>query len=249
MKAYIITGTSRGIGEALAEQLLFPENSVYCISRSLNVRLEQLAAKREAKLNYYTYDLNELTGINCLMKELLSSIKLETDLEAVYLINNAGMLSPVMPIEQCDTELIIQNVTINLLAPMILTSRFIEMTRELAVDKRVLNVSSGSAKFLLPAQSCYSTAKAGVDSFSKSIHLEQQHVPHSVKIASVYPGMIDTHMQAEIRSTSKENFPYVDQFIKLEQDGMLQTAEYTAAKLLELLLSEDYGQSPLVEQL
>jgi len=61
--------------------------------------------------------------------------------------------------------------------------------------------------------------------------------------------MIDTHMQAEIRSTSKENFPYVDQFIKMAQDGLLQTPENTATKLLELLLSEHYGQSPLVEQL
>ncbi|WP_169091078.1 (S)-benzoin forming benzil reductase [Paenibacillus sp. PL91] len=249
MKAYIITGTSRGIGEALAEQLLMSENSVYCISRSVNDKLEELGATRGAKLSYYTYDLNELTGIDHLMKKIVGSIKLEEDLEAIYLINNAGMLSPVMPIEQCDTELIIQNVTINLLAPMILTSRFIEMTKELAVDKRVMNVSSGSAKFLLPAQSCYSTAKAGIDSFSKSVHLEQQHALNSVKIASVYPGMIDTHMQAEIRSTSKENFPYVDQFIKMAQDGLLQTPENTATKLLELLLSEHYGQSPLVEQL
>ncbi|MNJ59217.1 Benzil reductase ((S)-benzoin forming) [compost metagenome] len=132
---------------------------------------------------------------------------------------------------------------------MILTSRFIEMTKELDIDKRVMNVSSGSAKFLLPAQSCYSTAKAGVDSFSKSIHLEQQHASNPIKITSVYPGMINTSMQEEIRSTDKEYFPFVDQFIKLEQDGLLQTPEYTAEKLIELLLSEQFGQVPLVEQL
>ncbi|REK76937.1 (S)-benzoin forming benzil reductase [Paenibacillus paeoniae] len=249
MKAYIITGTSRGIGEAMAEQLLKSGNSVYCISRNVNVKLEEVAVTQGAQLSYHTYDLNELTGIDQLMETIIASVKQAPDLEGVYLINNAGVLSPVMPIEQCESELIIQNVTINLLAPMILTSRFIELTKELDVDKRVMNVSSGSAKFLLPAQSCYSTSKSGIDTFSRSINLEQQHASNPVKIASVYPGMIDTVMQAEIRSASKENFPYVDQFIQLAKDGLLQTPEDTATKLLDLLLSKEYGQSPLVEQL
>ncbi|MEC1662055.1 hypothetical protein [Bacillus halotolerans] len=36
-----------------------------------------------------------------------------------------------------------------------------------------MNISSASAKYLLPSQSCCSTSKAGLDSFSKSISLEQ----------------------------------------------------------------------------
>lgn len=137
---------------------------------------------------------------------MLSSIKQEKELEGIYLINNAGMLSPVKPIDQCQTEEIIGNMTVNLLAPMVLTSRFIDMTKELDIDKRVMNVSSGSAKYLLPSQSCYSTAKAGLDSFTKSIYLEQQLVPNPVKVTAVYPGMINTALQAEIRSTNKDQF-------------------------------------------
>ncbi len=249
MKAFIVTGTSRGIGEALAELLLHRDNIVYCISRTTNERLVKQAAQQNARLRYYPCDLSKLTDIDGLMETIIRSIKQEHSIASICVINNAGMLPPVMPIGQCETEQMIDNVSINLLAPMIITSRFIGLTKEMAVDKRMMNVSSGSAKYLLPSQSCYSTAKAGLDSFSKSIHLEQQNVPNPVKIASVYPGMIDTQMQAEIRSVSKENFPFVEQFIQLAQAGMLETAEKTAKKLLQLLLSESYGQAPLVEEL
>lgn len=249
MKAYIITGASRGIGKALAEQLLQPDNIIYCISRSINGNLEELSAAKKSTLNYYAYDLNELTGIDSLMETIIASIKEQDNLKVIYLINNAGILAPVIPIEQCKPQQIIENISINLIAPMLLTSLFIALTKELTVDKRVMNISSGSAKFLLPNQSCYSTAKAGIDSFSKSIHIEQQHVANPVKISSVYPGMIDTQMQAEIRSTSKKDFPDVDQFIQIEENGLLQTPDFTATKLLELLESDHFGQSPLIEQL
>ncbi|MBP1903520.1 NAD(P)-dependent dehydrogenase (short-subunit alcohol dehydrogenase family) [Paenibacillus turicensis] len=76
-----------------------------------------------------------------------------------------------------------------------------------------------------------------------------QLVPNPVKVTAVYPGMINTALQAEIRSTNKDQFAYVDQFIKLEQDGLLQTPEYTATKLIELLLSEQFGEVALVEQI
>ncbi|GBF76513.1 short-chain dehydrogenase [Paenibacillus sp. 598K] len=249
MKAYIITGTSRGIGEALAEQLAEPGNRIYCIARTANDKLAELAAARNATLSHHPHDLNDLQGIPGLLGDILASIRELSDLEAVYLINNAGMLAPVMPIGQCPPDQIVANVSINLLAPMLLTARFIELTETWAVDKRILNVSSGSAKYLLPNQSCYSTAKSGLDSFTKSIHLEQQQATAPVKIASVYPGVIDTQMQAEIRSTSKQDFPYVDQFIQLEKEGLLQTPAYTAEKLLALLTSEAFGDAPLVEQL
>lgn len=196
--------------------MLSTNNNLYCIARNSNKRLEELAIKRQAHLNTYSLDLSELAESSLIIEEMLSSIKQEKELEGIYLINNAGMLSPVKPIDQCQTEEIIGNMTVNLLAPMVLTSRFIDMTKELDIDKRVMNVSSGSAKYLLPSQSCYSTAKAGLDSFTKSIYLEQQLVPNPVKVTAVYPGMINTALQAEIRSTNKDQFAYVDQFIKLE---------------------------------
>jgi len=249
MKYYIITGTSRGIGESLAKQLLDESHHLICISRTINRNLVELAENENNAVTYFPFDLNNISEMDQLFEKMFSIIRQEPHMDALYLINNAGMLSPVAPIERCSTESVIENVTINLLAPMMMTSHFIKHTQGMNIDKRIMNISSASAKYLLPSQSCYSTSKAGLDTFSKSIMLEQSNKEYPVKITSVYPGMIDTQMQAEIRSANVENFPYVDQFIQIAQEGKLQTADYTAGKLIDILSSDDFGSTALIEEL
>ncbi len=206
MNVFIITGTSRGIGEALAAQLLDDSHHICCISRAVNDKLINLAKEKNNRLSYHSFDLNHITAMDELFAELMDTIQQLPELHAIYLINNAGMLSPIAPIEHIDATGIAENVTVNLLAPMVMTSCFIRHTLALPIDKRIMNISSGSAKYLLPSQSCYSTSKAALDSFTKSVSLEQMNKPHPVKVASVYPGMIDTQMQAEIRSASRKAF-------------------------------------------
>ncbi|GGG68649.1 (S)-benzoin forming benzil reductase [Paenibacillus radicis (ex Gao et al. 2016)] len=252
MKYFILTGTSRGIGEALAEQLLDENHHLLCISRTANQQLIEHANAINCRLDYFPFDLSHVNGIDGLIEavfEVIHSAVPQAEVEAIYLINNAGMLAPVAPIELSSAEQMTENVHINLLAPMIMSSNFIKRTHNMNVDKRIMNISSASAKYLLPSQSCYSTAKSGLDTFSKSVSLEQQGKTYPVKVASVYPGMIDTDMQAQIRSASKENFPFVDQFVQIAEEGKLQTPEYTARKLLDLLFSENFGDTAVVETL
>ncbi|MFD1906705.1 hypothetical protein ACFTAO_22610 [Paenibacillus rhizoplanae] len=63
----------------------------------------------------------------------------------------------------------------------------------------------------------------------------------------MYPGMIDTSLQSEIRSVSTELFPYVNEFIQLSEEGKLQSPEYTASKLIEILVSDDFGENVIIE--
>jgi benzil reductase ((S)-benzoin forming) len=249
MKHFIITGTSRGIGEALAQQLMSGDHAVYCISRSTNQQLAQSAQERGFSAAFFSFDLNNIAGIESLFDDIFHEIRSDSALKGIYMINNAGMLSPVAPIQHNSAEAILENVSINLLAPMVTTSNFIKHAQGWATDKRIMNISSASAKYLLPSQSCYSTSKAGLDTFSKSIHLEQTGKDLPVRIASVYPGMIDTALQAQIRTTSKADFPYVEQFVQLAKEGRLQTPEATAKQLITLLASEKFGDSPLIEEL
>ncbi|ANY65971.1 short-chain dehydrogenase [Paenibacillus sp. BIHB 4019] len=249
MKVFFITGTSRGIGEELANQLLAEGHHLFCLSRAENEQLIERSIQKKTSMTYYPFDLNHLLHIEHMFTELFSMIPQDREITGLYLINNAGMLAPVAPIEQNSAQSIIENANINLLAPMIMTANFLKRARDYQVEKRIMNISSGSARYLLPSQSCYSTSKAGLDSFSKSVSLEQTVQPYPAKVVSVYPGMIDTQMQAEMRSVSKADFPYVDQFIQIAEEGKLQTPEYTAAKLIELLFSEDFGSTVVVENL
>lgn len=247
MKHILITGTSRGIGESLANQLIDKNHHLICISRTTNQRIIDLAQERDCRIDYFNFDLTNIGEIDQLFEDIFRQIELNSNDEAIYLINNAAMLTPVSPIERIETDKIIENIHLNLLAPMIITANYLKRTQDMNVDKRILNISSASAKYLLPSQSCYSTAKAGLDSFTKSIDIEQKLVTYPAKVVAVYPGMIDTHLQSEIRSVSNDLFPYVNEFIRFSEEGKLQTPEYTAHKLIEILLSEDFGKAVVIE--
>ncbi|MEK3887731.1 (S)-benzoin forming benzil reductase [Bacillus sp. FSL K6-3431] len=249
MRYFIITGTSRGIGESLVKQLLNDEdNHVICISRKKNNNLNGVGSIKTVNASYFSFDLNNLGDIDQLFQKIFKIVN-EEIIESIYLINNAGILAPIGPIDENSSEDVIRNLNVNLIAPILFTSNFIKYTNNINIDKRILNISSGSVKYLLPSQSSYSTAKAGVDSFSKSVHLEQKDKPFPVKVVSVYPGVVDTQLQSEIRSTSKEKFPYVELFNQLHVEGKLQPPLKTAEKLIELLYSEDYGNHTIVEEL
>ncbi|OMG00917.1 (S)-benzoin forming benzil reductase [Paenibacillus sp. FSL R7-0337] len=247
MKHIIITGTSRGIGESLANQLINPAHHLICISRTANEGLLARAKELDCHLDYFNYDLTDISGIEQLVENVFSRIELRSSDETIYLINNAAMLTPVSPIERLETEQIVENLHLNLLAPMVITSNFLRLTKHMNADKKILNISSASAKYILPSQSAYSTAKAGLDSFTKCIDIEQKLATYPAKAAAVYPGMIDTSLQSEIRSVSTELFPYVNEFIQLSEEGKLQSPEYTASKLIEILVSEDFGKTVLIE--
>ena len=93
-------------------------------------------------------DLQDVHNLETNFNEIISSIQEDT-VSSIHLINNAGTLAPMKPIEKAESELLITNVQINLLAPMILTSTFMKHTKDWKVDKRVINISSGAGKILI----------------------------------------------------------------------------------------------------
>ena len=65
-----------------------------------------------------------------------------------------------------------------------------------------------------------------------------------LRISSIAPGVIDTAMQAEIRGAESGAFPLRERFEALKRDGELTTPEDTARRLVDYLLSADFGQDP-----
>jgi benzil reductase ((S)-benzoin forming) len=244
MKYFMITGTSRGLGEAMALKLISPDHRLICISRTKNANL--IAAS--SHLDYYEFDLRNVNEIEALMDQVFQKIDL-ANAEGIYLINNAAVLTPFSRIEQATSQELMDNLHINLLAPIALTSSFIGLTQHLPIEKRILNISSASAKQLLPGMSAYSAAKAGLDIFSTCVGLEQGTESTAVKIVSVYPGMIDTGLQEQARNTSTEALNTPDIFKMVKDRGMLTSPHATADKLISLLLGSSFHQGTVVEDL
>ena len=66
-----------------------------------------------------------------------------------------------------------------------------------------------------------------------------------VKACSLAPGVIDTDMQAEIRSTLETKFPLKQRFVGMKDSGVLVAPRARAVALVDYLLAQRFGQEPV----
>jgi benzil reductase ((S)-benzoin forming) len=173
---FIITGTSSGIGEAIAQSLLELGDTVCGISR----RESGLLAS-SPRYNHIKFNLQQHEQIEGIVNQALEQVS-PTDIAMVCLINNAAMCEPFLPIENCHVEDIKANLNISLTAPICLTSAFIRATENWSIRRKVINISSGSAIYANLSMSIYSTAKAGLDMFTRCVGVEQKNKSNPVEI-------------------------------------------------------------------
>lgn len=246
MDVFFITGASRGLGLALSKELIDENSLLVCTARSKNEELIELAKKKGCKLAFLEFDLLETSKLEELMDEMISFIPEFPS--SISLINNAGVIEPIGHTEDNSPAAIEKSIAINLTAPMILTSAFIQKLKDKHVPKRVVNISSGAGRHAYTGWSSYCAGKAGLDHYSNAVALEQKKEPFGVKIVSVAPGIIDTDMQKEIRGSDEREFELVDQFIEYKEKGLLSSPEETADKLARLIQHEKfYGMDVLLD--
>lgn len=246
MKYYIVTGASKGLGEAIAKQLVDKDNVLFTIARSASESLKELAEVKGCSLHQIHCDLSDGRALPFIMKEMVSSINLE-EAEGIYLINNAGVIAPISPIEGCSSEAIIINVAVNLTAPTIMVSEFIRLLEGYTGEKRVINISSGAGKHPYSGWSIYCATKAGLDLFTETVGLEQKEKRFPVEILSLAPGIVDTPMQGEIRESSESDFPDIHRFKEFKEQGHLSKPEDVAVKVVSLLHSKSFEQGGVLD--
>jgi benzil reductase ((S)-benzoin forming) len=240
-KYYIITGTSRGIGEAVAKKVLSNESRVFCISRNQNPRLSVEAHVKGWQLQDIALDLNDTSKISEMMRDIFRAIAPE-DVSEIVLINNAGIIHPIRLIGEPDaSEKIIRSLNVNLTAAMLITDRFVRETEDWNVPRKVMNLSSGAAQRTVKAWSAYCAAKAGLEMYTKCLYDEQKALANPVKIVSFAPGVVNTEMQEEIRNSQPEHFPELDRFMEMKESGRLLEPGFVADHMLTLLDSPDFG--------
>ncbi len=241
MNYYIITGTSRGIGEAIAKALLSKNNKLFCISRNESESLKKLASEKGALIDQITFDLSNSDGIETLMESIFQKID-KNQTEKIALINNAGLLAPVKPVHRASNAELVDHINVNLIAPMLLTSLFIKKVLDWPIPKTIMNISSGAAINPYFGWSPYCSSKAGLNMFAASVGMEQSYEEFPVKIFSVAPGIVETSMQELIRSTDEKDFVYKQKFVELKEQGQLSDADVTGRKLADLIFSDEVEQ-------
>jgi len=235
----IVTGHTRGLGAALAEQLLARGIAVLGVSRS---RHPSLAARFPGLLAEAELDLADLTRVTAWLAGSTVS-DFVRGAERALLVNNAGTVQPIGPCELQDAGEIARAVSLNVATPLMFASAFATATAG-ASDRRIAHVSSGAARNPYAGWSIYCATKAALDHHARSVALDQSR---GLRICSVAPGVVDTDMQAEIRGAGAERFPLHERFEDLKRNGQLATPEQSAAKLVGYLLGDAFGQVPTAD--
>lgn len=217
MKVYIITGTSSGIGRALAQYFSnLPNSKVYGIAR------------REVVLNEaYHHQPLDLTHAGFLSDIEWPKLTKEDEL---ILINNAGFLGDVKPIGEADAVALSKVIELNVTVPLLLTNEAMALYTKAGIKTTVINISSGAGKSAIHGWAAYCASKAAVDLMSETIHLEQIDNP-LFTIYAIAPGVVDTEMQEQIRAAEEGDFPRVYYFRELKQNNDLATPAVVAEKI------------------
>jgi len=243
---YIITGASRGMGLAMAGQLLAEENRLLCISRHQNPALTSVAAQRACVLEQWSLDLSEAVQAAARLKAWLHRLDPQ-EIKSATLINNAGVIPAIVPLSASDPADVARALRVGLEAPMLLTAAFLGGTSTLAVPRKVLNISSGLGRRPMASQAAYCAAKAGLDHFSRCLALDEARQANGAKVCSLAPGVIDTDMQVQLRSADAASFPDQSGFAQIKAAGQLTAPEEAARRVLAWLARPDFGEQVVAD--
>lgn len=243
----IVTGASRGLGAALAAQLLAPARRLICIARSPNVALAAQAQASGAPLDYRLHDLADAEATARLAQALGETLReaaaagTASPISRFVLVNNAGVIEPIGRIESLAAAPLARALQVNLAAAMLLTAAFLSATDAAGADRRILNISSGAARHPLAGWSAYCSSKAALDMFTRCIAAEHAGRPDAPRVCSLAPGVLDTGMQATIRTAAPADFPQVERFRKLAAEGALASPAQVAQRIVAYLEGDDFG--------
>lgn len=223
----IITGGSKGIGRGIIDAYLINGTKVYSISRTVNTDLSK---------DSVTQIQLDLTETDKLETELLRIFNLldKEKVTKLTLINNAGTLGNIAPLEKLDTKTIAQTIKLNTTVPFILSAIFIDYFQDWPISKSIINITSGAALKPYFGWSVYCSSKAAINMLTQTIAVEQSEVKNAVKVLAIAPGVVDTDMQTEIRKSDKSNFRDIERFIALKEDGALNDAETVGKRIFEM---------------
>jgi benzil reductase ((S)-benzoin forming) len=240
----ILTGASRGMGLAMAQQLLAAGHDLLTISRKPSEELAAQAAQAGRRCEQWPQDLARGDTAAARLETWLQGQD-SGQLASVTLINNAGLIPRIAPVDDIPATQLAEAMRVDLEAPMLLAGAFLRATAGWRVPRKILNISSGLGRRAMAAQAAYCAAKAGMDHFSRCVALEQAALPHGARICSLAPGVIDTDMQVQLRTADAARFPDRGTFEGLKDKGMLSSPQEAAAKVLAYLERPDFGANPV----
>ena len=235
---YVVTGASRGLGRAIAEQFAAqPGTLVLGLSRQAPA----------APFEQWPCDLAEPRPVAERLAAWLGTFE-PTRFASATLINNAAVVTEPRPLPELDFGALAAAVRVGLEAPLLLTAAFLRATRGWpGCARRVLHISSGLGRRGMASTGPYCAVKAGLDNLARAQALEEAQQPHGARVCSLAPGVIDTDMQVQLRGADPARFPDIGMFRQMKSGGQLAAPAAAAARVIAYLDRADFGGNPVAD--
>jgi len=185
----LITGGNRGLGRNGALALAHAGSDIVLTYRSNAEEAQAVVAQiqalgqRAAALQFDVADPAALPGFVEALRAQLSQWQ-TTHLHA--LVNNAGT-ALYAPIAETTPAQFDEMVAVHLRGPYFLTQALLPL---IADGGRILNISSGLARFALPGSSAYAMMKGGIEVFTR--YLAKELGARGISVNTLAPGAIET---------------------------------------------------------
>jgi NAD(P)-dependent dehydrogenase (short-subunit alcohol dehydrogenase family) len=225
--AAIVTGVSRGLGEALAVALLAGGFTVVGVGRASSVRL---AGER---YRFVECDLARPELVAAALAPALRELAAARP-QSVTLINNAAIAAPVGAIGRLDAAELATALATNAVAPVVLADLFLRAFPDDATERRIINVSSGAARIAVPGTAAYGMAKAAIEMLTATLAAE--NTGQGFRAVTLRPGIFETAMQQYMRSHDPATFASVGLFRGFKEQGLLKDPADVAAKIVARLV-------------
>jgi len=220
----IITGGSRGLGLALVQAFGQQGWQLLELSRS---------GEAEYHLSCDLADYQSFSTDGAVAKRF--SQLASQSWQQVVLIHNAAVIEPISQIASLTPEAIAEHININMVGSFSLLARFIEAFRDTPCTKNIVNISSGAAHKGYAGWALYCASKGASDQFIRALVAEEAHQSWPFSAINYEPGVVDTQMQATIRSADTQHFPDRQRFIDMAEQGALRAPEQVAGHILSLV--------------
>ena len=189
-KIALVTGSSRGLGRNMVLHLARKGVDVVITYRSKQAEAEEVAAEvraigaKAAVLQFDVADSSSFAGFATALKNLLKQNWQRETFD--YLVNNAGIGIHASFAETTEAQFD-ELFRIHLKGPFFLTQTLLPL---IADGGRILNVSSGLARFSLPGYAAYAAMKGGVEVMTR--YMAKELGARGISVNTLAPGAIET---------------------------------------------------------